>query len=707
MVNIPEGFEAVPNTEIPDGFEVVSDTVDTPQEGGMLGGVADFITEGTTDPNAGFVKKAVAGGMKNVLESRDRTPPGMAMDFWTGAAGTSVEKIAKDLFNTKGDVAGSVAGGMTGQKYGAVAGLPGRVGGGILGGILGSTAGKQVDQEIFGTQESQDLSSDFLQSTKEEFTGRALAWVGKPVVSLADSVVNKLSGNRVGVTAPKTIDDLFLKDESGRTIQEAEKNLTGDNVLTTFEATGGKAGGPIQAELDSRAVIAGKNAITESATLKTRGEIYNKIRMKLEPSTTQESLSQGIKDGLVFAKDSFDRKLGTIDKVLIPGRSKVKIDISDTASKDYNGIANDLADIRSSLLQKLGSKKGNQLASLVDNALTEPIKGMKGIRQYRDNINLEEMIVLKASIEDFLGDTSDTVLKKKADAAYSSFIKPIFEKYESLAKSKAKGNTKKIFDLADEHSSLAKARRAIIKSRIAKRIGVTEDIQSAKALKIQKVEDVVFESPQTWKEAQDLFDTIGHPEVAGVLQDRFKQNIVKDLFTIKGTASTAKVESLLKKHGDELIRDVAGDNYLQALKDTRLVTAALSETAGLERLVRSAGGDENVTKDLRRAFILPLARRVGIFNLVTTGLKKSVGFEVRDDTLLKAFQGEKGQALVEKMMNAPLADPASYNVYVQAVREVNKIAAQNNDNEVPLLDRKTYLEKSFSGILAIMKGLEE
>ena len=433
--------------------------------------------------------------------------------------------------------------------------------------------------------------------------------------------------------------------------------------------------------------------------MKTRDKIFGKIRAKLEPSVKRESLSQGIKDGLVFAKEAFDKKLGAIDKVLLPGRRAVKIDITD--------IAGDLAEIKSSLLQKLGNKKGNHLASLVDDALTEPLKGKKGIREFKEVISLEELTVLKATVEDFLGETSDTVLKKKADAAYSEFIKPIFEKYETIAKSKATGNSKKIFDLADEHAALAKARRAILKSRIAKRIGVTEDIQGAKALKIKKVEDVVFESPQTWKEAQDLFDTIGHPEVAGVLQDRFKQNVVRDLFSIKGVTTTSKVESLLKKHGDELIRDVAGEQYLQALKDTRLVTAALSETNGLERLVRSAGGDENVTRDLRRALILPLARRVGVFNLVMTGLKKTVGFEVRDDTLLKAFQGEKGQRLVEKMMNAPLSDPASYNVYVQVVREVNKIAAQNNDKEVPLLDRKTFLEKSFSGIVAVMKGLEE
>jgi len=660
--------------------------VDVPEETQETGSVADA------------TKVAVMRGLTNAV-SQGGTPIDMGVNFWTGVVGTTTEKIAKDVFDVKGDIAGSVAGGMAGSKIGSVGGTLGRVTGGIIGGILGSTGGKQVDQELFGTQESQDLSMDFMQSTKEEFLGRLIAKGGKGVVKLVDSGVHRVFGERVGVTAPKTIDDLFLKDESGRSVGEAEKSLTGESLLTTFEATGGKAGGSIQAKLDMQAVIAGRDAVMESATLKARSKIMKNISSKLEPSSTSENLSQGIKDGLVFAKESFDKKLNTIKDTLIPAREKVEIDVS--------GIRARVDEVKPLIRGQLPENKAEAIIAKVDDALSKRVFDQKTFT-YRNKLTLGDVRKLENDIEGIIENFSPTKnAQGKTAGVYSGTIKNILEEYVENTARSSKGNIRKVFDLERQFKNISKARAITLNSRIAKRIGATEVAQDARALKTEKIEDIVFESPQTWKEAQDLFDTIGHPEVSGVLQDRFKQRVVEDLFSLKGDIKLSKIEGLLKKNGDELISDVAGKDYLQALKDTRLVVAALSETNGLEKLVRSAGGDESITRDLRRSFLLPLARRVGMFNLFTTGLKKSIGIEVKDETLLKSFQGEAGQRRVEKLMNTPMSDPASYNTYVQVVREINKVGGQSGDKEVPVLDRKTYVERSYDGILAIMKGLSE
>ena len=682
--------------------------------------------EETATQESSFFERALMGGAKSVLKASAAapegagavdtfgqqfaqagvaTPAGAGIEFLAGAVGTSVEEIAETIFGMKSDIAGSVAGGITGARVGAPGGVPGRLVGSFVGSILGSSAGKEIDQDLFETQDEQDFFTNVVNSSKEELAGRVLSFAGKPIINLANKVVTA-AGGRMGSTAPKSIDDLFLKDESGRTVKEAEKSLLGEEALTTFEATGGRAGGGLQARLDANAVVAGRNAVTESATLSTRKNIFEKIKNRLSPGTSPDNLSKGIKAALAFAKNSFDVKLDAINKILIPARQKVDISLAFNQAKGLEGVGTDLAAIRPEVFQKLGSKQGQQLTSMIENALTQPT-GKRGVREWREKVTLAQMAILKKDIENAISTSSqgDLKLKKEIEGVYASVVEPVLDKYTNIAKDAATGNVRKVFDLQDEFDSVAKARRSVLKSRIARRIGVTEDIQAGKAVKLEKIEDVVFESPQTWKETQDLFDTIGHPETAGALQDRFKQKFIQDNIDAKGQLSFNGVNSFLNKHGDELIRDVAGENWLQAMKDTRLVLAALDETKGLDKLIRSVGGGDNTVKHAKQAFLLPLMRRIGSFNLIVTSLKKSIGLQVEDKTLLKAFQGERGQRLVEQMISTPMIDPKSYNLYVQAVREINKVSGENNQTET--LDRKTFLEKMIGNSVLILKSLQE
>lgn len=608
-----------------------------------------------------------------------------------------INNAAKEIFGIKGDISGSVAGGITGFRAGSRAGTVGGALGAMLGSIIGATGGKEIDQNLFETQDEQTLQKNVLDSTAEEFMGRLIGKVGKPIIRFADRKLAEMSGGMTGLTGtPKTIDDLYLRDESGRTVMQAEQDLLGGSRTTTFEATGGRAGAQQQAALNAASVSAAKNAVSESAALENRREVYQQIKKKLEADSTPENLAQGVKGALNFAKTSFDNKLDNIKTVLIPARTKVTVPIPDA------GIQ--LNSIRSQVFQELGAKDGQKLLSIAEHHMTAPTT-TKGVREFKENMTLADIAAMKGDIESAIGKFNPNAnVQKKIAGVYGSTLRPIIDGFVNQAKEQSTGNVRKVFDLQDQFDAVAAARGGLLQSRIARRIGATGVAQTGKAVKFERIEDVVFESPQTWKEAQDLFDGIGQSGVIGSLQDRFKQRVIDNVFDLKGEASVKQIDSFIAKHGDQVIKDVAGEDYLKALKDTRLIATALDTTRSINTLKPPEMSNEQWNAVKQVAF-KPLMRNVGMYTLFTTGLKNTFGIQADEKAMLKAFSGDKGKLLVERMMNKPLTDPSSYNLYVQAVREINKVS--DEDKDIEILSRGEYIDNTYNSMLGLTKAFNE
>jgi len=625
-----------------------------------------------------------------------------------------VTAIPKALAASKFDIAGSVAGGLAGARLGAPGGPSGVVAGGIIGGVAGGTLGKKADV-LAGTRDPQSTLTQIGISTAEEAFGRALV----PVVSKTAEItgINKLFGaigERTGLSrAPKTIEDLKLTASdidpqiTGATIDEAQENILGDQLLTVFETTGGRAGQSLQALLDGSVQKARGTSDLASDFLATRTKIRDKITAALKGKNIEksnEALSDSVKAGFTALQKHLGDQLGAIEKKLVIPRKKVIIK-SKIVDEDgvLQTIDSELGAAMPFLQAKLTDEQISKLTEVTHKFFAHPDGPRTGF-VFKDSFRMDDLVRYENEVQDIIGKFSDNQnVQNKIAGVYSAHIRPIFEKRLAAAKVGASEADSRVFDLQAQFDALAKQKAMFEKSRVGKLIGLAKTKQLVTAKESSKLEAIIFDSPQTWKETQEMFDALGMPEMSERLAEKFKANFTKNSFDPKkGEFTFSKIDGQIKKFGEDLIREVAGEAYLRSAKDSRLISLALDQTAPLVKGKTALSPSQLLFENMRRMFVHPLAGRVGFVQGIMTKLRGAIGLgNVTDKHIFKLMQGERGQALVEKAINSPLADPRSYNIYVQFVREFEKLGV-----DVTLLDRESYFNGVINGLTTVMDSLD-
>lgn len=635
-----------------------------------------------------LAESRVAPQLKVVTGEEQTVPPPPTSILEDVVSGVS--NVGSEIAKSKADITGGIGGALTGARMGAPFGPVPATLGGIIGGIAGATMGKEIDQDVFKTRPQTTTLDNTVTSLFEEIGGRVFGRVLQPVFGYGKKLLG-LSSN------PKTIDDLFISEKKidptaavDKTIGQAEKELFGESKTTVFEATGGRAGAELQVPLDREVLRAASKSSQESAFLKNRREMTETMVSALRGSPTEAAkiVDEGVKQSMQNAMKKFSNDIDSVRKELLPLRNKATVELPQ--------INQAVESLRTRLFQELPESETRGLLKAFEKHLLED-------GQFKKTVTLDDIQKTFLEIDGTIGKfkTGANVQTKMA-GVYADTLKPLLKGYVEVAGEKATGQNKKIFELQSQFENLAAARGAITGSRIAKTLGLSESAQIGKGKASTKLENAIFESPQTWKEAQDIFDMV-NPDLTRVMQDRFKNNLLKSIFDPKAAEiGSSKITSVLKKNGEDLINDVAGPEYLNALKNSRMVSLALETTKGVTK-GKASVPEGTILGDIKRVLALPLAFRLGVFNIVTTGLKKGFGLDVvTDEHLFKISQGESGQRLIEDMINSPLADPRSYNTYIQFVRELGKLGL-----DVAAIPRSEYLDKAYGAISGINDAVEQ
>jgi len=661
----------------------------------------------------GTSQEVIQKAVQRVVKSRDfmtQEPETFSTPKRDFVKDSGLEAAGKYLYNNKFDLAGGVAGGMTGAGLGtAVAPGPGTVVGGMTGGIIGATVGKELD-ELAGTRPDHHIATNAVISTGEEIGGRAIGAVAKPVVNLVDSGIQKAFGFS---RTPRTIDDVMLREsdinplDTGRTIQSAQENVLDERLLTVFEETGGRAGQGLQAMLDEAATVSKRNSSLASEFVKTRREVNTRILEKIRPGgkpASSQGLELAVKEAATSSRKILGDQLNTLDEILVKGRGKVQIPVGDIDSDFGNAIK--------FIRAKLSPDKADQMIGVfnkyfIDKNPMNPTMVPKGT--YKTSISLEDLKKFENEIQqDVIGKfLPGQSAQKPVAGVYSDHIKPILKEHVANYKNSLPEGAaeRRIMEAQELYDGIATQKKFLENSTIARKLGITDAKQQLTAKEGEKLDRLIFDTVQSWRETEEILD-ISDPTGAlrEELVDRFKSNIIEKAWDAKTKEFTfEKLNSQMSKYGDDIIKEVVGPEYLQSLKDSRLITLAMKSSQSLVDGKPVLGADQRLFENLRRIAVHPLAGRVGFVQGLTTKLRKGIGLgNVTDEHIMKMMQGERGKLIVEKAMNVPFSDPSSYNVYVQAVRELTKMGA-----DVTLLNREAYLNGMSNGLSEVINNMEQ
>lgn len=610
----------------------------------------------------------------------------------------------------------STAGMMAGQSIGGRFGAGGRIVGGIAGGIAGSLGAKEGTQEA-GLVDKKGLGENIATSVAEEVAGQTLAVAGK-VLSDATGVSSALSrvtqtgneflekklGRKLGYSKePRSLKDLYLKTDDGRTIVEAQRNisqeamrsgrvrdLSPERLLTVMEETGGKAGKKQLDKMLRAATTSSQQSEQMSSSIMAQREVQTRISEALAPNGKlpdgDNKIAEAFKGSLKSQRDRYNNAINQIDEQLVKMRPSVMMDVQD--------IPNALSNAQLVMSDKLGTVKTNKIMSVLEKHLTRPgfVPGQG--RLYKDSISLADVQALKGDIKTALGEFSPT--KNAQDADLTVYEKTIGDyldqKYESMAAAARASNapTQSFFDLQDAFDNLSRAKGDLDRSTIGRLIGTTEGRQEFTNKDMGKLENVIFNTQQTWREAEDFLTMTKNTALLDVMRDRFRQNIlsgIKDNAT--GEISAQGIRSAIDKYGEDLIAEVAGRNYLTTLKDAEAISQALEVTAPARSTsVVPEGPEDQILRNMARTTISPLHGRVGLMQGFLSGIRKYIGAgSVTDEHIYKAMQGERGRLNIERGMNSLLADPSSYAIYVNIVEDLVRAGAN-----LPTLTKEEYIQ---------------
>lgn len=663
---------AVPNPiALPQGFQISSE-------------------KPTAQPQEPYVDKIPAGAMPMALEDLAIQSGELDVD----PLGT----VAKTVLKESPEIAGSVFGGIEGFNIGRRFGTPAAVGGSIVGSILGSTGGKEVSQGL-GIKEDQTLSQNILESTKEELVGRGIltglgvaSKVAAPVVS---PVVNKAK-SLFGIEAEKPIEDLFLSSSifdpslnNPRSIIDAQENILNKRMLTTFEETGGKADAQRMEKLAKRVMESRKYLDSQSNFLANREVINDKLRKALSPKQGFDrvdlAMSDSVKDSFNAALKSFAPKFKSIENELIASRKAATLPVGDTPKL--------IESQRELLNQKLGRKQADVLIKTINSQLGKP------------RVSLADLKEIDNSIDNLLPKFSESKdVQSKIAGVYSSSIKPLLRdmKTQALVKEPQNSALEKGLSLEAQFAELAEQRGAILNSRIGKALGLSENVQIKKGVKPSALAGKVFESPQTWEETKTILQLV-NPQLIAPLEQAYKIKTLSKITNKNGDVTLSGLKKVLEDERD-LVLSVGGEQYLKALEDSRLITAALETTKNIADSAFKASTQEKILTNMGRVLINPLTPKYPLFSGIMTKAKKGIGLgDVSDRDLFNTMRGERGQEMLSKLTGTFMDDPKAYNTYLQFVRELNRI----NNAEVKPVDRETFEAELGSVMIDVQAALKE
>lgn len=625
------------------------------------------------------------------------------------------------------EIAGGVGGGLLGAKLGAPFGPVGGIIGGIAGGIIGSTVGKTVQQQLDITQPKASVGENIAQSSLEEAVGRmiltGLGVAGRIVAPILDPLISggkRLLADKFGVsfsTAP--VEELFITsksidptDVSGGDIITAQENLLGKRLLTTFEETGGEAGDIFARDLadkinESRRVIS-----TDSAYLTNRKLINDRIGISIRPGKSIEAIDnefkRAINNTFTSALKSFGGRFDIIKKELIPLRTKVKVPVppeimdnirskipamreSGNADKNINKLIKVIEKILFKPVKKLDPEQVKKLSILRESLGQPPLAEVPIKRELKSFLTFKELKQLDNNITAALPKFSDSkTVQDRLAGAYSGEIKPILAdlKSSALLADPSNKQLKRIIELEVQFGELAELKGSLVNSKVGKALGLTEKRQVAKAVKPQRIANVVFENLETWQQTKNILNQV-NPALVGPLEDAFRTRILREAFDPKKKEFTfERLSKLREKYGDELILDAAGANYLKAVKDSQLITSALAKTDQLVQSQAALSPQDKIIQNTIRFFLHPIAGTVAVFQGIMSKMRVGLGLGVVNDKhIFNMMQGERGQRLIENSMTTFMSDPKAYNNYVQIVRELSKT---NPDLEIESVDQETF-----------------
>lgn len=608
------------------------------------------------------------------------------------------EEFLKDL--GPADVVGGITGSIRGAKMGRGAGPVGIVAGSAVGGILGATLGKEVDEEL-GFRPERTVLENLGQSVKEEAVGRLLTPVVGGVVSLGkipfryvpDSLRDY--GKKIGLLKDTPVEEKILKAEDTgvtglsrpeRTISEAQEETLGERPLTIFEETGGRAGRDLQAELRNKIDLGAGLIKDQSTYLAARDNIQKKLQQRLKGSqsvaTTDTAMEEAVKESFVATRKALSSKLNEIDKQIVKLRPKVNIDASGLSSRLIN------KDVRETLKQKLGNEQGSKFFKLIKDDLKKYTKAQESVildvsgkpftKAPKGQATAADLQSLREDINSKIEQFSPTanVQGKKAGVISDAIFKPLDDYISNALLSSKNPNATKLAELINQKNALAQTKGLIDDTKVGRLLGTTEIAQKTKAKTEKQIENLIFSSPETWKQTKQALQ-YSNPTLIAELQEGFKNKIFRETFDPKkGELVSTKLINTLNKYSPELIKDVAGESYLKFLEDATLITYGQNFSDDLVRQAIQLKDEQKIMPNAIRRLVHPLAGRVGLMNAFSSKVKRALGLgELSDKYIYEMMKGEKGRRVIDAAINSPLNDPNAYNIYLNFTREAAKVGA--------------------------------
>jgi hypothetical protein len=596
------------------------------------------------------------------------------------------------------EIVGGITGGIYGQKIGSPFGVVGSLAGSVVGGIAGSVLGKTTQQEL-GLQPKESASSNIGEATKEEFiarvvttglgvAGKLAAPLIKPITKEAVSYAEKL-----GLLKPsegKNIEDLFISSSTfnpmtkdPRNIIDAQNNVLNERILTVFEETGGQADAKRALKLANIVKNVRGVSDAESAFMINRDKINQKLQKALSVDNGAEKLQKlqanSVKQSFNQYFMAFNKKFDAIKSELDPLKAEAKIP-----------VGNAIAEIEKRTLavsNSLGREEGEKLLKIVTDSLR---KGSDVSGQVP--LTLQDLHDLDMKVKNVLPKFSPSKeVQAQIAGVYAGEIKPILSNLKTKALEDAlktgstAENTKliKALKLEEEFAKLAETKGALVNSKMAKVLGLTEQKQVAKATTPARMATAIFENPEVWEQTKSILKDV-NPQLIPMLSDNYKARIVNSVFK-EGSPQYTQIANLLSKQG-EAIKDIAGADYLKTLQDVQMITKGLEATKDIASAKVALQPEDMLAGNTARYLLHPLAGTVGVMAGLFARGKQAVGLgKVSDEELLKVMTGKKGQKALEAMTKTFLDNPKSYNNYVQFVREVQKI-----NPEVEAIDKESF-----------------
>ena len=545
--------------------------------------VLSMLSEDNTSNSASDISLSdVAAQIGSTLSSAvDSTISGVkhVYDFISDATETALrEAPAETTLNIAGTTAGIKYGGLTG---------------GFLLGGASAAVGRELDEALFDATNGKygkNVDETFLQNIAKGYMwqagGEVAGRILKPLVEgalrvsgispLAEKIFNKIYPHADEVSHLATVDLVTKGDGTDRTLIEASRNVLGSKRgVTAFEASKGAVGSyKIQV---AEHLPEYKQAINERANV-----LYNNLSRYTKGAVPDKVLGKNIKDVLKVYSEGLNKQVDTAAKELSKYQNLVynPRDFYLSAVSKLRRNTNIPSDIKEKILAKLKThltvpESGGKNVMLLDSdglpviqspaGKVKPAVTLKTIQQLETDI--------KNTIESFKVSTGSGGPEGAwfQDAIQNGINKIIDE--GQLTKG---GKYVKAADSYINFKQAARlAKKNLEKVKAIKQIGVNELTQEgSKQMSDKAIINKVFSDPKTFNTFQDILANVA-PEKVDILRAGFAKRFL-DTAALKGFTPEG-IRSHIAQYGEEALRDIMGDEYVTALKDTAAILGASKE----------------------------------------------------------------------------------------------------------------------------------